>query len=384
MNRKHVRRYPAWIEQVWLDLTREHLLVPSDRDALHSIQKDVAALSDLFTTARTCNFSNYASDPRRLLAYGLFFFPQTYMRTRAVLHEVMPFLAAPRTRLRVLDLGAGSGAASFALADCSIDQDLDITAIDISAGALSLMREIRRRAGTQFRGTLKTCVGGMDSQQTADGSFDIILCSFALNELLEGDENPARGQRWIDACMALLNDGGLLVVLEPALHAACDRLVALRDAIAAQGRVEILAPCLHPLPFPMRGRDGVWCHDIRTWTVPSSVEYLNRRLLRGVPYLKYALLCLRKRLPVVRPPDPARCRLVGPMTSQKGRYTVFGCAADGHIRTFEILTRHLDKNTWRRFDEFERGDCLRWTDLKPIADGKTWRGNAIIEESVIT
>jgi ribosomal protein RSM22 (predicted rRNA methylase) len=137
-----------------------------------------------------------------------------------------------------------------------------------------------------------------------DETWDLVLCSFALNEGVQG-EASADVPAWARRLINHLNPGGLLLILEPALDAAAARLEALRDAMAAEGHGCIIGPCLHHRPCPLRREGRVYCHEVRRWTLPDSMAYLNRHLFRDLQVLKYCFLASqtsRARRPFPIPP----------------------------------------------------------------------------------
>jgi SAM-dependent methyltransferase len=365
-------------------MAAEALGTRSDTQTLDRLSPLAAELSDVFTTGRSAGFSNYAASRDHWLAYGAFFFPQTFIRMRFVLEEC---LTGGRWRprpgndpLRVLDLGAGTGAATFAAAATLGPRlggrPIEMTAIDASEAALSLLRALHGNCGPCAGFSLTTRAGSIrDFAPTrGDASPDVILVCFALNEVLEAAAIAA-AERWLRDALARLAPGGLLVMLEPALHAACERMERLRDAVSAQRLARVAAPCPHHLPCPMLRMPEIWCHDVRRWRVPESVEYINRRLQRSVQDLKHCFIALVKE--PAPEPDPrgiGYCRVVAPIADPRGRLCTFGCGADGAIHPYEVQTRDLTHEAKRLARDIERGTRMEWRDARLLGDGRTVRG----------
>ena len=113
--------YPEALESAWLRLAMEALAVRDTEALCARLEPAVARLSDLFTTERAAGFGRYADTPELLAAYGLFFFPQTFVRTAFALAECdarapEALGAAPGRPFLLADLGAGTGAAGLAAA----------------------------------------------------------------------------------------------------------------------------------------------------------------------------------------------------------------------------------------------------------------------------
>lgn len=399
-NTAHRLDYPPELERAWLDISATTLRSSSDTDTLDRLTPLAAELSDTFTTKRQPGFRDYSASPDHWLAYSTYFFPQTFVRMRYVLEECLRKGAWSPTPgngpIRVLDLGAGTGAATAAVATTLQahfpNRVLDIHATDASETAMSLLRQLHAnpqsglqhaRITTQVAPIREFDIGTSDQPQPAEGSsqWDLITVSFALNEMLES-ASPDAAEHWTREALAKLAPGGLLILLEPALHTACERIEHLRDQIAAQRLARIVAPCPHHMPCPMLAAPDAWCHDVRRWYVPESVAYINRKLQRSVQFLKFCFLALTNAPPPAPVPDgTSYCRIVAPMNEPRGRICTLGCAADGHIHPYEVQTRDLTSDERRVFRTLDRGNTITWQQARVLGDNRTIRGVPTFEES---
>lgn len=375
--------YPAELEQAWAAIAAR--MAPGD---LSGFEADVARISNALTTERDPRFGRYAFDARSLVAYGLFFFPQTYARMVLALDECLdhdrwrpPVHDGP---LRILDLGAGAGAATFAalfsLGRRLEDFAAEVEAADASPEGLRTLAELFDavarprwpRVGLTCRAADLRVPG-----EAGTGAYDLVLASFVLNELLEGAP-AAAATRWLDSAASKLAPGGLLVITEPVSRTTSERIERLRDAVAAAGHLDIVAPCLHRLPCPLLAAGEVWCHEVRRWPLPDTVSRLNRRLHRQVETVKFSLLAVAHRAPETRGPANAlTARLVAPLHVRKGRITTWGCAADGDVHTYEVQTRSLDRAAVRAAERIERGARVTWGSLHPLGDQTTLRSDSL-------
>ena len=206
----------------------------------------------------------------------------------------------------------------------------------------------------------------------------LIVASFSLNECFHGRDEAAV-DAWLDRAVESLADGGLLLVSEPATQAHFQRLLRFRDRLA--GRYDLLAPCLHALPCPLQAARGdAFCHEVRWWKPTSSLHSLNSKLFRTVHYLKFGFLALAKRPRAAVEADPGLARLVSPLAELKGRVQCDGCAADGALRRYEILTRTLKGGAKKDFLATARGDVVRWQEVTQLGDGTTWRAASAARE----
>jgi ribosomal protein RSM22 (predicted rRNA methylase) len=372
--------YPIQLEQWWLDQARKLTGISDIVPCLASLEKDVERLSDLFTLERAARFGDYARSERMLLSYGLFFFPQTFVRTRFVLREFFGFrgFRVPSDRaLQILDLGCGSGSATCAalahFAEVAPDLAIEARAMDHSRPFLEwTTRVFEANRDLWPRASLRTDEGDLFDFR-GEGLWDLILVSFALNEAMESrmeDEAKTWLRRWLDR----LAPGGALVILEPVSQATSERLERLRNWVAESRLARILGPCLHHSSCPLLNKGEVWCHEVRRWRIPETVEILNRRLFRSIEDLKFSFVALeRSDAPEAGAVGADVFRMIAPMRELKGKLVTAGCAADGGARTYEMLTRGLDRPAKDQRVSFERGTIVRAAGLQPIADGKTLR-----------
>jgi ribosomal protein RSM22 (predicted rRNA methylase) len=374
--------YPDDLEQWWLRECVRVLKSPDPKKCLDQLLPDVQRLSDLFTVERAPGFGGYADQSHAQLAYGVYFFPQSFVRTLKVLQEVLKRQPSsiPQDRpCRILDLGAGLGAATLAAATAlGVDHDAEITAIDQSASGLCILRRIFDEQHSLWpQAVLNTIPGDLNNiPSPTEGSWDLILSSFALNETFpEEDDIPIRP--WIQAASNRLEPAGLLVILEPATQTSATRIERLRDWVASEGSAQIMGPCPHHESCPLLQAGHAWCHEVRNWDAPAAMTYLNRKLFRSIDVLKFSFLALHPgRLPAA-PAGPEFVRLIAPMCEIKGKIVTSGCAADGKAYTYEILTRSMSRSEKTQLLAMERGDVVQWKGLTPLGDGKTFRAEGI-------
>lgn len=394
--------YPHELETWWLTHACQTTGCSRHDQALQQLEPAAARLSDQFTVSRPSTFHDYFSDSVSLSAYGNMFFPQTFARTLIILKDyvsqacLIPFENQNRgqvEKFRILDLGCGSGASTLAAALLLNRLSPCLHAVDRAPAALTVLRQAFDDCRALWLdATLET----HDRDARTDGlpgAFDLILASFALNEFFPDPYDP-QAERWMRQQLDRLAPNGALVVIEPAGAETCGRLQRFRDRLAKTTGFSIVAPCLHPKPCPMlaglearasrpqQNPSSVpatncgFCHDVRTWRVPDSVNLINRRLFRSVHELKYGLLIVRRAAPSAASPIVA-CRLVAPMHRVKGRFLTHGCCSDGTLRAIELMTRGLSRAQLDALDSRERGDRLRLVNPRLLGDNRTWRVDAL-------
>jgi ribosomal protein RSM22 (predicted rRNA methylase) len=275
--------------------------------------------------------------------------PATFAAVTAALDE----LRARRPECpvkRVLDVGAGPGAASWA-ALTMFDEVKEITLVERDRGFAALGREILDAAAPARPQTTaitwKQVDLGRDWVSRGDGdgdsaTYDLVLISYALGELIADVR-----ARVLDAAWRATSADGALVVVEPGTPRHFQGVLDTRTWLLTHGAT-IVAPCPHAAACPMAAA-GDWCHF--SARVPRSKEH--RRLKGGS--LSYEdekfsyLIATRSVMPASSP-----SRIVRHPYVEKGRITLTRCTTDATIATTPI-SRH-DREAFRRARKARWGD----------------------------
>ncbi len=377
--------YPEELEQWWLREAVRVLENPDPQACLDLLLPGVQQLSDLFTVARKPGFGGYSSQDLPQLAYGIFYFPQGFVRTLFALEEILrqgALRTGTASPLRVLDLGAGLGATTLAAAHrLAGNGDVHLTALDQSSSGLQRLERIFHDERPLWpHASLQTSTGDL-TQLPGEKGWDLILSGFALNEsVLSEDDN--RLAAWARSALDLLAPEGVLLILEPATQESSRRIGALRDRLTAAGEATVIAPCLHQAPCPLLHHPVSWCHEVRTWNAPAAVVYLNRTLFHAIEVVKFCFLALRPGPP---PPQEKRAegaaRLIAPTHAMKGKIVTSACAEDGQAHPYEILTRGMPSEEKERILALERGDRVLFENPVILGDGRTLRARSAASNS---
>ena len=341
--------YPRLLEEWWINVTLRHLSCNTLQERELQLEQSIQALSDRFTKERSNPAKDYFADPVSLCAYGLFFFPQSYVRTSFVLQEILSRGWKPPDPMSILDLGAGTGAASLSVASLFSSTPATITAVDHSPAALTSMLELA--SGCSILWPSLQC-----KTQTADfwqwsqrqkAKWDLILATFALNESNFSSSSAT------DILTNLLTEQGLLVIIEPATKTSSEKLESWRDTITERPELHIWGPCLHRSSCPLLREGTYWCHDVRSWQPPAGLRFFNRHLYRQIHLLKFSFLVLGKKAP--DPVAPLSFRLISPVSKRKKSLLFTGCTTEGIKKDFQVfhtLTEHERKQikSWGRGD----------------------------------
>jgi len=270
------------------------------------------------TGARELIGTRYLADPELRRQYAAEIAPRTGAALRKILAEVYGPGTAPPAR--ALDLGAGTGAAGAALRE-RFGAGLELVAVDRVAGPGIVAANLEREVPASL------------------GRFDLIVAAHLLGELFLSEPDARRldalARRVLAWTRELLAEGGLVVLVEPALRETSRALLGVRDRLLAAG-LGVVAPCFWTGPCPALERERDWCHDAAP--SPSS------------PRVDFSYLVLRATPQAPRP----SFRVVSDRLVEKGRLKIYACGPSGRHPFVRLDRAASDANA--DFGRLERGD----------------------------
>jgi SAM-dependent methyltransferase len=162
---------------------------------------------------------SYLADPQLRREYDSEIAPRTVAALESVFAGAT--IAVPS---RVLDLGAGTGAAAKAIR--ARFASAEIVSVDKVSGPGILRADVTRSV----------------RPLGVEGRFDLIVAAHLLNELpLDMDGRARLVAGW---CRDLLQPDGTCILVEPALRATSRELLAVRDRLIAAGLFVVAAGAL--------------------------------------------------------------------------------------------------------------------------------------------
>jgi hypothetical protein len=278
--------------------------------------------------------------------------PRTAVALRKILGELYPDGGGPagaRPR-RMLDLGAGTGAAGREVREY-FDGEIDVVAADLVVGGSFAAERVHRVDVTDHA-----------ALQALGGPFDLVVAAHVLNELYVGEAPERRlarlgdlARRWSERLVA---DGGVLLLLEPALRETSRVLLAVRDRLLADG-MRVVAPCFFAGPCPALVRPRDWCHD-SAQTITGARHHGDGDGDGGrlappsrSARIDFSYLALRTAGdPAVAGPDLVR--IVSDPLVEKGRLRLYACGVSGR-HALVRLDRHASGSN-ADLDRLVRGD----------------------------
>jgi SAM-dependent methyltransferase len=321
---------------------------PADALQTREFRSVVSAVQTLqmgLETGRDLVGQDYFSNNDLLGAYLLYQWPVRYQEGLCLINEV------PFTPKRVLDLGSGPGAFSFAALKHGAKE---VIAIDRNTRALELAAEVCGRYG--FPLTIRK----HDLKKTTfpvEGKFDLIIASYCLEELFPDTQRewPAAQKKWIDNLFNYLTPEGCLLLVESSLLPSNRRLLNLRDQLVKE-QVPVQAPCIWQGECPALQAKNSPCYAQRELDKPYLMKEIQRAAQINLGSLKMSYILFNHPKSTRRLPDDPLYRVISPpVESQTGkRYYLCGTAGKKNLGTH--LKEHPQES--KAFDYLKRGELI--------------------------
>ncbi|MEU4132603.1 small ribosomal subunit Rsm22 family protein [Streptomyces wuyuanensis] len=261
-------------------------------------------------------------DRADVAAYAAYRMPATFEAVRSALGAFRA-TAPGWTPATHTDIGGGTGAATWAVADAWPEGEHRTTVLDWAEPALELGRELAASADSPaLRGARwqRARIGESMELEPAD----LITVSYVLKELDEATRAAVVRQ----AAAA----GQTVLVVEPGTPDGYERIIAARDLLLDAG-LRVAAPCPHSGRCPIvPGSD--WCH----FAARVSRSSIHRRVKGGsLPYEdeKFGYVAATR-----APATPAPSRVTRKPQIRKGQVLLDLCAADGSLHRDTVTKRH--------------------------------------------
>ncbi|WP_147918997.1 small ribosomal subunit Rsm22 family protein [Ruania zhangjianzhongii] len=215
-----------------------------DRAALNRAAR---ALSERYLADRPAQ-SPIVSDRLRAAAYLLTRMPATYAAARSAVDELAVTMPDWRPQ-RMVDLGAGTGAASWATV-AALDTIESVHLVDYADSALDLATRLLTDAPVEVSAERRRLGRPAEAGFGANApEADLAVAAYVLSELSAGEQSAVVTE--------LTRSAPVILLLEPGTPAGYARILRVRDQLIGSGW-RIAAPCPHQQACPLTGDD--WCH----------------------------------------------------------------------------------------------------------------------------
>jgi len=285
----------------------------------------------------------FISTDAHRLAYAAVRMPATFAASYAALVEVHRLASTLRIE-SLLDLGAGTGAASWAAAEV-FDSLRQITPIEQDRHLIELGRKLAMASEHQALRSADWQAANL-RMQTDFGLHDLVVCSYSIGEI-----EPATAVRILKA--AWLAARQVLVIIEPGTMKGFSAVLAVRNQLIEAGGC-VIAPCPHQnvCPMAIEGNEANdWCH----FAARFDRSPLHRRLKGGTLSYedeKFSYVAVAKQAV-----QPAPARVLRHPLRHAGYTRLQLCTEDG-LQTVTVTKR--DKQAWKQARKTGWGDA--WGD----------------------
>ncbi len=254
--------------------------------------------------------------PDEALAYLVARLPATFsanMRVLELVRDLVPDFAPAS----VLDVGAGPGTASFAASQLWDFQNLTLVEPNPH------LKEVGTRFITpEIDADISWLSSGLE-KTLPEGSFDLVLASYVLNEL--------NSSHWSDAIRNLwARCSGTLVIVETGTPLGFSVIERVRSLLPRLDGAHLAGPCPQDGVCPLSIEENRWCHFSVRVERSKMHKSLKSGSTLGYEDEKFSWIAL-SRAPVKRP----TCRIIGhPSTARVTALQV--CTKEGQAQTMEF------------------------------------------------
>jgi ribosomal protein RSM22 (predicted rRNA methylase) len=278
---------------------------------------------------------------RDVAAYAAYRMPATAAATAAAFGELRRALPG-WSPSAVLDFGAGTGGASWAVADV-LPAGTRLTLLEQSAEAISLGQAILAgSASAALRGAewRRWRLGDASvGDSSVPGGADLAMAAYVLGEL-----TAEQGAQLVDLAAAA---APVVLLVEPGTPAGHRRILAARARLLAAG-FGIAAPCPHELGCPLEVA-GDWCH----FAARVQRSALHRQVKGAeLSYEDEKFSYVAAVRPAVGTPERPAGRVVRRPQLRKNLVLLDLCTAGGQSKTLAVgkskgeVYRRARKTSW--------------------------------------
>ena len=263
------------------------------------------------------------------LAYAVVRMGATYGAVHTALEHTLA--AFPEKIETALDVGAGTGAAGWALFDLTEEMPR-LTCLEREKAMLELGSGLM--AAESGLSSVRWVRQDMTAKAVTEKA-DLVMASYALNELDEKSRTAVLKNLWDRA-------EKLLLIIEPGTPEGFRQLRQARTLLTGMGAA-VAAPCPHGEKCPLPAED--WCH----FTCRISRSRLHKLMKGGdAPYEdeKFCYLAL-SRVPCA----PAKARILRHPLKEAGHITLKLCTREG------IAARSVTKKEGPLFKAARKADA---------------------------
>lgn len=365
-----------------LELSHEALITKKGRKALEPFVQGVSALSSGLTKEKNELIQRkYLREDDIRNAYLLYYTTTNFLKVIQPLHEWLPYFGGDT--LRILDLGCGTGAATWGVLDYLSTHEhsikkVEVTFADYIKENLDICKKLFALQEVEFE--IHADYHQIDIKDDrvvkkvfGEGKYDLIIMMNTLNELPEDGDTER-----INTFTALLADDGALLIIEPASKPESRRLLSFRDT-AIWKKMTVYSPCTHQAKCPALIKADDWCFNEVGWERPEFIRHIDDEVGNVRLSLKYCYIILMKNGTTLHGNLglSGASRIVSEVFAEKGRTRAVICDREG--RGEHVLNKRDKSLNNKLLMDAERFDLVTIKDAE-----KREHDTRILESSTIS
>ena len=367
--------FPSAVEDWWWNEAVKRWPEMSEDKLLNLFRQEIVKQSDRFNKFRDFAADAYGKRDLSVLAYGNFYFSRTWTAMTFAMAEAHCFRGwnpPKKGPVRILDLGAGTGASGLSclhyLRDQGVENHLQLEAIDYSSKSLAFLKKLHTAKNDLWSDSRVTTTR-LDLKfllsENSRKKYDLILLGYSLNELLEEESEDSNYSQMLFSLPGLLKNNGMAIITEPAQNDLC-HLLQKKCAELVDGHqiINLHGPYFNGMSCPLAmNQSKYFSHEVRKFKPSETVEKINRPLNLEIREVKFGLSMIGTAHPRELDKENQVCRIISPLKKRKGTVSFIGMATDGNEYTYEFQRRDLQKEELNNLMKLARGDIIEFTGI---------------------
>lgn len=350
-------------------------LPDSEESIARYIAPSIIEISKGLTKERKLSGTQYLNQIPTTIAYLLYYVPITFYKAQAIFEVLWNACLHISKPINITDIGAGQGTMLWGILHGlskkertfnNICKLINYNGIDFSDQALQILKDISLNIEHNYSSLIpcKWNVTTSRSNIKTDSSFlfkepqTIICLSNVFNELESSSKNISELLIWMRSLWDNIEDGGFLVLIEPAHSENARNIVTLRNAFSLFNSATIVSPCTHQEACPLTSSNSLkkqWCHQEIRWKRPKIISIVDQITGLNKSTLSFSHLVVQKLARTHN--DVSVHRALSPALQANGTLTVHLCGPSG-FESATLLTRHLSEAN-KEWENIERGDEIQ-------------------------
>ncbi|MEP7235046.1 MAG: small ribosomal subunit Rsm22 family protein [Ignavibacteriota bacterium] len=357
----------ALCERFEFDLRPQNLATRAGKAFISEVAQMISQINEGLTTGREEFLaSGYLQQKKIRDAYSLYYMTTNLLKVIPPLNEIS-FSPSENiaSEYRILDLGTGTGAASWGslsyLNNSLHDQIIDVVLSDSLTENLReaehfgkyFIKKLQARSQLYFEQFDLRDPKNIPALIRTKAPYKLIMMMNVLNELPEKNDTVL-----LEILLTLLDTHGSVLIIEPATRVESRRLLGFRDLAVNLGAT-IYSPCTRQESCPALSEEGDWCHNNIPWERPHFIMSIDEIVGTLRLSLKSSYVVLRKDSQTLGANlgEKNLQRVVSERFDEKGRIRSILCGKDGRYEHV-INKRDITAQT-SDFKEIERYDLIR-------------------------